>query len=283
MDKYYITTKLNERWCGDRINSVCHPEVTGSLLCGFGQFRGVFDDIEMVDNVTYTRIMYRNKKRSIHLSGLLRLNPDGTIDEVSVYMSGDAVVSHCKDDDGTVWIAGTIDSLYQSKGATSVNKLFLSYLEKNYPDLLKYESFVGDLYNRLYRYYKKHVGEKIFLTDFFEAFVSGVMMKHIYINDVRAYFPRRLNRKMFNFIGGVKHFDNVVVTIPLSNPTRGCTKLVSVVKKFKKEVFTNIYDKLEEYSGIPKEYFKMDRCIVTKDECLECIISIKEVDKKEAE
>ena len=57
------------------------------------------------------------------------------------------------------------------------------------------------------------------------------------------------------------------------------------MKRFKKEIFTGVYDKLEEYSGIPKEYFKVDRCTVTKDECLVFIFSVKEhpTETKEAE
>ena len=48
---------------------------------------------------------------------------------------------------------------------------------------------------------------------------------------------------------------------------------MDIVKKYKKDIFTRVYDKLEEFAGIPKGFFKMDNCTVTCDDCLSFIFN----------
>ena len=52
---------------------------------------------------------------------------------------------------------------------------------------------------------------------------------------------------------------------------------MDIVKKYKKDIFTRVYDKLEEFAGIPKGFFKMDNCTVTCDDCLSFIFSVKDI------
>ena len=265
------------------------PEYPGSILSGFGTWVMCDEDPIEYNGIKTQRIFHKNKRRTgeCNIDGTLRLNQDGTVEEIFLYIDSDNVycrpcaslphyyqISKMKND---ILLPNV---LYRwANGTVNVYQKFNEYIENNNPELVKYIPYVkNDLYHLIYKYYKKHGGQSTtFIDDFCRLFVKQVMMKNIQNYELHAYIPA-VTRRMFIFDGkDMDSYDTVRVMIPLTNPNRGKVKLTDIVLKYRKRIFNIVYKKLEKYSGIPSNYFKMDNCTVTCDDCLSFIFSVKDI------
>lgn len=283
MDKYFIIPKKHlyyYRYSGCEYLNGVEP---GTILNGPGSWRCLDNDIVNVESYgNFKRIIHRNKNKwkgmkGNGVSGTLRLNDDGTVDEVKIYLL-DVVIIDYDFDESDITCGYKLYIPELNRESVNVEKLMYNRIREEYP---QYERLIGSLYYDvhyyMYKYYKKHGGgSTTFVNDFLDAFIKTFIIKNARKYEMRKYFPK-ITKKMFIFDGGVEHFDTVRILIPMTNPDRDKYSTLSIIKAYKKEIFTMVYDKLEEYSGIPKGYFKMDNCTLTCDDCLSFICSLKEI------
>lgn len=225
---------------------------------------------------------------------VIGLNPDGTASELNILVDVRNLTSVSKDEKvyKFEWcpkmLVSDMDPRYDQseRGALCLSNRIRDMIVKTCPPesklLQSYDS--ENMYRYFYNYYKKYGGSsKTFIEDFCNYYISDVL-KQTLSNDVTKYIPM-IKKRMFSFNGTIKSFDVARAIIPLANPDRGTINLLDVIKGHSREIFSLVYDKLEEFTGIPKEFFKMDNCTFTHDECLSCVFSVKEhpTEMKEAE
>ena len=294
MDKIYIELYQGSRYQRLSVRDNYSPYKPERLLVGTGMIRRSLDDYEVEENEThfvpeearrFDRLIYVSAKRHRKQAGILRMSEDESIEEIAIYANSRRGFYRATDTiEGSNPILVDLVILRGGKQGTAlnVNTLFEQEMNKMYPEfshLTKTIEDKYDLYILLYNYYRNKIkkSEKVYFSSFVDAIVEVDIKRNLVNYELSKYFPT-VTKSMFKFDGKNRDcYETVRVMIPLTNPDRGTVKLVDIVKKYKKDIFTRVYDKLEEFAGIPKGFFKMDNCTVTCDDCLSFIFSVKDI------
>lgn len=286
MERYYVIPY--DSWANDSYHTKYFPCNPGSIIYGSGDFKFLVDDFDIIEREKFMRVVYCSPINGKYYNPIRR-NNDGTIEQIEIYSVGRHAhgTRLIPDESGLVELdcrIPVIDRRNSHGTAVGLNNLFQKYIQMDHKDLIPYFNKDVDLYVNLYKFYKRRSQSgPVTLQDFMLAYAQYFRRTHELLS-IDRYFPK-INPTMFSFNGPIDKFDYVKAVIPMSNPTRGIEKLLDVVNRFKKEVFSDVYDTLEECSGVPKQFFKMTDCILTDDERLVCTFNVKEhpVGMKEAE
>ena len=205
---------------------------------------------------------------------------DGRISEVNIYIDNSCLV---RPEDVMLHTFPKIQRFINT--TTRVLNINYRRLMTYIMDYFEYSDFPND---SLKMYDPKHAyrslvrwnalqqnASKITISNFSKAYIKNVLIEPRSVELTKCMM--NLNKTMFDFIGGIKSFNSVRVEIPFANPYRYFVSLSEIINSNKEIIYNMIYDKLEEYSGIPKGFFKMTDCIITSTELLVCTFNLKEL------